>query len=94
MRSRYSAFALGELAYVLESWHPGTRPDRVDPDPGLRWVGLEVVATEGGGPGERRGAVEFRARWTRGAGSGVLAERSRFVRQSGRWWYVDGDVAR
>ena len=39
------------------------------------------------------GVVEFRAHWRDGAETGVLAERSRFVRQSGRWWYLDGKVS-
>jgi len=92
MRSRYTAFVAGDAAYLLESWHPGTRPDRLDPDPALRWLGLEIEDVEGGTPGEKRGVVAFHARWREGREEGVLSERSRFVFQSGRWWYLDGTV--
>jgi len=90
MRSRYAAFATGDAAYVRETWHPGKRPDDVSLDPGIRWTGLEVLAVEAGGPGDARGVVEFRAHWREAGRPGVLHERSRFVRQSGRWWYLDG----
>ena len=92
MRSRYTAFVVGDARYLAETWHPGTRPDDLDLDPAQRWRSLEVVAVEGGGPDDLRGTVEFRASWRHGNERGVLHERSRFVRQSGRWWYVDGNV--
>jgi SEC-C motif domain protein len=93
MRSRYTAFVVGDARYLRETWHPGTRPESLDLTPSLRWTGLEIVDVVGGGPGDRRGVVEFRAHWREGAGEGVLAERSRFVRQSDRWWYLDGQVS-
>lgn len=92
MRSRYTAFAVGDEDYLAHSWHPGTRPERLDLEPGLRWEGLEVLDVAGGAAGDRRGTVEFRARWRHGAQRGQLRERSRFVFQSGRWWYLDGTV--
>ncbi|GGN05851.1 hypothetical protein GCM10009721_36770 [Terrabacter tumescens] len=96
MRSRYTAFATGDDAYLLRTWHPRTRPTRVDLDPGTRWTGLTVLRTESGGPGDEDGVVEFVARWTEpsgpaGRGRGELHEVSRFARRAGRWLYVDGD---
>jgi SEC-C motif domain protein len=91
MRSRYTAFVCGDAAYLRDTWHPGTRPDDIELDPALRWRGLEIVATEGGAD-DRRGIVEFRASWRERGRDGTLHERSRFVRQSARWWYLDGDV--
>lgn len=93
MRSRYTAFVVGDARYLGETWHPGTRPDDLELDPAQRWNGLEILATEGGGPDDTKGVVEFRALWSHGRDRGELHERSRFVRQSGRWWYLDGDVA-
>lgn len=61
MRSRYSAFAVGGLGYVLSTWHPSTRPHGVEPEPALVWRRLDVLATEGGGPFDHTGTVEFRA---------------------------------
>lgn len=90
MRSRYTAFATGDAAHVVASWHPGTRPEGIELDDSLRWEGLTVVAVDAGAAGQRRGSVEFRASWRTGVAEGVLHERSRFVFQSGRWWYLDG----
>jgi SEC-C motif domain protein len=92
MRSRFTAFVVGDARHLAGSWHPGTRPAELTLDPGLRWTGLEIVETDAGGEGDTRGVVEFRAAWRQGRDRGELHERSRFVRQSGRWWYVDGEV--
>lgn len=93
MRSRYSAFALGHRRHLEDTWHPSTRPPRADPDDDVEWVSLSIDEVIGGEAGDRRGVVAFRARWRQGRSSGELVERSRFVFQHGRWWYVDGDVA-
>jgi len=93
MRSRYTAFVVGDAEHVRATWHPGTAPDDVDLDPVTRWTGLEIVETLDGQPGDKRGIVEFRARWQERGTTGELHERSRFVWQSGRWWYLDGRVA-
>src|SRR5690606_32041953 len=94
MRSRYTAFVLRDGAYLHQTWHPGTRPERVEPDADTRWVGLEILAVDGGEPGSTRGVVEFAASYRMPGVDGVQVqrERSRFVRQSGRWWYLDGMV--
>ena len=89
MRSRYSAIALGRSDYLLRTWHPRTRPSRLDFSHGPDWVGLTVVATADGREGDTVGEVEFEASYV----GGVLHERSRFTRRAGRWVYVDGDEA-
>lgn len=92
MRARYAAYALGESNYVFRTWHPRTRPDDVVGDSGIRWTGLDVLATSGGAAGDEEGVVEFRAAYDAPGGHGVLHETSRFARRAGRWVYVDGDV--
>lgn len=92
MRSRYTAFVTGDARHLLETWHPGTRPGAVDPEPGLRWQGLEIIDVLDGRPDDKKGIVEFLAHWRAGADRGTLHERSRFLRQSGRWFYVDGEI--
>lgn len=87
MRSRYSAFALDDAQYVLRSWHPDTRPAGVEPDPALRWVGLDVLESTGGGLFDAEGVVEFRAHYRDAGRPGELHERSRFVRHDGAWVY-------
>ena len=90
MRSRYSAFALGDPAYLLATWHPTTRPLTLDLDPSVRWTGLEVLATTGGSLLGTEGTVEFRAHYLRDGGAGAQHENSRFARDGGLWRYVDG----
>ncbi|UFS55679.1 hypothetical protein LN050_07575 [Comamonadaceae bacterium M7527] len=86
MRSRYTAYTLGDMAYVANTWHASTRPADLTPDPFTQWLGLEVKGhhTEGD-----HAEVSFVARY-RVAGKGQrMTERSRFVREGGRWWYVE-----
>ncbi|MFG2103479.1 YchJ family protein [Micromonospora echinaurantiaca] len=89
MRSRFSAFARGDAGYLLRSWHSSTRPARLALEPGQRWLRLDVVDTDRGGLFDTTGTVEFRAHYRHGGRSGTLAERSRFVREDGRWVYLD-----
>jgi SEC-C motif-containing protein len=91
MRSRYSAYVLGLADYLRDTWHPRTRP--VGPlhlDADLRWLGLEIkrcaVADED------HASVEFVARSKQGGRATRLHEHSRFVREAGRWFYIDGDL--
>lgn len=90
MRSRYSAFAVGDAGYLLATWHPATRPDELELDDDVRWIGLEVLATTGGSLLAADGAVEFRASYLRHGRPGAQHENSRFVRDGGRWRYLDG----
>ncbi|MGV9679754.1 YchJ family protein [Nocardia sp. NPDC003482] len=92
MRSRYTAFAVGDRDYLLRSWHPSTRPRVLDLDPGQRWVALEILRTARGGLFDEEGEVEFRAHYRAGRERGTLHERSRFVRVAGQWVYLDGIV--
>nr|WP_282600237.1 YchJ family metal-binding protein [Patulibacter sp. SYSU D01012] len=89
MRSRYSAFAFGDRAYLLATWHPSTRPAALDLDDGLRWEGLDVLRTTAGGEDDRSGTVAFVARYRDAAGhEGEQREDSAFVREDGAWFYV------
>jgi SEC-C motif domain protein len=94
MRSRYSAYVLRLTDYLLATWHPDTRPESLalPPVEDLRWVGLDIRSQRLGGNG-RRARVEFIARFREGGGSRVQAQHevSRFVREEGRWFYVDGE---
>ncbi|MFF7475689.1 YchJ family metal-binding protein [Streptomyces sp. NPDC008092] len=87
MRSRYSAFVGLDEPYLLRTWHPRTRPARLDLDPGMRWTGLEILATTDGSAFHSTGTVTFRASFAGGA----LQEHSRFERVDGAWVYLDGD---
>ena len=90
MRSRYSAFVLERADYLRATWHASTCPAQLDLDPAAKWLGLEVRAHHR--VDADHAEVEFVARF-RVAGRAVRQhERSRFVREQGCWWYVDGDV--
>ncbi|MFE3188264.1 YchJ family protein [Nocardia sp. NPDC059240] len=91
MRSRFSAFAVHDEAYLLRSWDPETRPADVEFDPALRWDRLEIL-TATGGPFHTEGTVEFRAHYRAGGAAGELHERSRFRRDHGAWVYLDGEI--
>ncbi|WP_163558012.1 YchJ family protein [Halomonas sp. NO4] len=91
MRSRYSAFALDLADYLLATWHPSTRPARLDPDPATVWKCLEVLEVLESGEEGERGWVHFRATFREGRRWSVLEESSRFVREAGRWFYLDGN---
>lgn len=90
MRSRFEAFRAGDTAWLLTSWHPSTRPDALDLTDNPRWRRLQIVDTVAGGASDETGIVEFRAtHLVPGGGVGVQHERSRFVREDGRWHYLD-----
>lgn len=89
MRSRYSAFARGDAAYLFRTWHPRTRPADVAVDLSITWTGLDVIDVVAGGPDDDSGEVEFAARFEKAGRVGSLRERSRFERRAGRWFYLD-----
>lgn len=89
MRSRYAAFAVRDADYLRATWHPGTAPDDLDLGDTV-WMGLAIIDAPPVAPAGKRGVVEFEAHYRDGREIGVLHERSRFVLQSGRWWYLDG----
>jgi len=90
MRARYSAYAQGDSAYIKNSWHVDTRPAALTLPGGDRWLGLEVIESSEDGDA---GRVRFRATCREPAGFTVLEESSRFVREAGRWLYLDGEHA-
>lgn len=91
MRSRYCAFVLDLRDYLLASWHASTRPMELPPpEPGLKWLGLDVkhsVQVDA-----EHGVVEFVARSKLGGRAHRLHETSRFKREAGEWFYVDGEL--
>jgi SEC-C motif domain protein len=88
MRARYSAFAVGDLGYLLGTYHSASRPEAFSLDPSIAWTRLAVLETTGGGLFDDVGTVQFRAVYVRDGKRGVHAETSRFRREDGRWTYV------
>ncbi len=90
MRSRYTAYVVGDVDYLLRSWHPSTRPAELALDPDQRWLFLEIVGTQRGGPFDDNGTVEFIAHYKLDGARDAMHELSTFVRVDGAWVYLDG----
>jgi SEC-C motif domain protein len=88
MRSRFSAFFLGDEDYLLRTWHPATRPPGVAFDRTIQWERLEVLETSGGGFLDDEGTVRFVAHYRERGREARMEEHSRFVVQDGAWLYV------
>lgn len=92
MRSRYTAYAVRDRAYLLSSWHPSTQPaiGALELSAATKWVGLEVKRHAM--TGADSAVVEFVARYKVGGCAHRMQEVSRFVREGGCWFYLDGAV--
>ncbi|GAB4120090.1 MAG: YchJ family metal-binding protein [Sideroxydans sp.] len=92
MRSRYTAYTLLKEDYLLATWHPSTRPHLLGlkEEAPSKWLGLEVKRHEQ--QDETHAIVEFVARYKVNGRAQRLHEVSRFVREGGSWFYVDGDL--
>lgn len=90
MRSRYTAYTLRNTGYLRASWHASTRPRAFDTDDNPRWLGLTIKQSTA--TGAATATVEFIARYRIGGRAQRLHEVSRFVREDGRWFYVEGEI--
>lgn len=87
MRSRYCAFVKKLPDYLIETWHPSTRPSTLELDNSPAWAGLQILSSDASG---NHGQVHFRVVYKSGRVWGYLQEHSRFLEEDGRWFYVDG----
>jgi SEC-C motif domain protein len=105
MRSRYTAYCKGNVDYLIATLHPKSRKkdDLTSISQSMQnthWIGLTILKTQKGQVQDRRGVVEFLARYQPVQSTGVpmmglvnqLHERSRFIKEGGQWFYVDGDI--
>ncbi len=97
MRSRYSAYVLGELAYLVDTTHPSRRRPGLEADyrstaESIQWLGLEIMACSQGTEMDKTGKVEFQASYMQGGQGSIHHEKSRFKRHAGKWKYLDGVV--
>lgn len=98
MRSRYSAYVLGELDYLFDTTHPSAQESSLKAAyrstyDSIQWIGLEVLDTFQGGAGDKTGKVEFEASYIQGGQKSVHHEKSRFKRHAGKWHYLDGEIS-
>lgn len=97
MRSRYCAYVVGAIDYLVATTLPAVRRtdlwiDYQNTHKTIEWIGLEILNTWQGGEGDKTGKVEFRATYIQGDRRAVHHEHSRFRRHSGAWCYVDGVI--
>ena len=94
MRSRYTAYTLLRENYVLSTWHSSTRPAQLGltEDASSKWLGLDVKRLEQ--QDVDHAIVEFVAKYKTNGRAFRLHETSRFVREDGCWFYIDGDLGR
>lgn len=98
MRSRYTAWALHDVDYLIATWHPFCRTDKLrqtltDAMRGPQWISLKITGCESGGD-SNEGFVTFFARYIEKKQTGAIHERSRFLRKDHRWYYIDGTTPR
>jgi len=95
MRSRFVAYAAGDMRYVKSTWHSSTRPTNLSDSNAMHWLKLEVIEATQEGDESERGYVEFKAYYVdcsmQEAQHGVMHERSRFIKEDNCWRYVDGE---
>lgn len=91
MRSRFTANVENNGAYLLASYHVSTRPEK-SATTFNDWFQLQILEVVNGGSENETGVVEFRALYRQGTMQGVLHERSRFCKEDGRWYYLDGEL--
>lgn len=94
MRSRYTAFARGDVNYLKESQLSPTRDQSWDETErwarSVAWLSLQIVSKEAGAERDDTGVVEFIARYLEGASVHALHERSTFSRHDRQWRYDSG----
>ena len=96
MRSRYTAYTFDDYDYVIRTTHSSTRPSKeyFDDQVDIEWSGLEIVDTVAGGENDSEGEVEFIARYRLKGNVLNQHERSQFVKERGKWFYVDGEFVK
>ena len=94
MRSRYTAYVLNDESYLLETWHKKTRPQTLNlsqQEP-LKWIGLKVLSHTVDIDNPHAASVEFVARYRVNGKAEKIRELSRFLKEDGHWFYIDGDL--
>lgn len=97
MRSRYSAYALKKIDYIVETTHPDCRSKNLKEEimewaESVSWSGLEVICAAMGGEKDKIGKVEFKAHYLHEGNARIHHELSRFKRYKKAWYYFDGEM--
>lgn len=95
MRSRYSAFVLADINYLMKSHHASTRPIKEKHDilvwtKSVQWLGLQIISKSTGLASDVEGRVEFKASFVENGKPQCIHENSYFVKENGEWFYKSG----
>ena len=94
MKARYAAYVKGKLDFLVDTWHPDTRPENLTIDPDIKWIGLEIRSSEGGTQTDQDGIVTFYAKYSDAQGFlNGMTEKSLFTRIDDKWHYIKGDIS-
>ena len=93
MKSRYTAFTMGHIEYLMLSHHSSTRPlaekqEILDWSKSVKWLKLEII--EAPQPNEKEGFVTFKAFFLENGKQNMIYESSRFIKENNHWTYIDG----
>jgi len=94
MRSRYTAYVLGDIEYLMKSHHSSTCPIKEKNEilkwtKSVKWLKLEVLNTTKGGVSDMEGSVEFKAYFEENGVAEVIHENSKFNRENNHWVYLE-----
>ncbi len=96
MRSRYTAFVLASINYLMNSHHSTTRPTKERKEilkwaKSVQWMGLNIVSKKAGTEFDTEGWVEFKATYMEHNKIECIHENSYFVKEDGKWYYKSGN---
>ena len=92
MRSRYTAYVFQLNTYLLDTWHPITRPTTLDEtESSIQWLDLQIHNHQE--QSESSASVEFTAKYRLNGKAHVMHENSRFEKEGAQWYYIDGVVS-
>jgi len=94
LRARFSAYATANVNFIRQTWHPATRPARINLDnaESVKWLSLDIVRIERGSVEDQDGSIEFAAHYSVNGEEGDLHEISQFIREQGKWYYMEGST--
>lgn len=94
MRSRYTAYVMGDAQYLYRTWHASTRPSlqSLKASGPQTLIALKIISTQAGGENDQKGMVEFISSRFSPSLMGEVEqhkEKSLFARIKGHWVYID-----
>ena len=95
MRSRYSAFVMADVDYIMRTYAAETRPNKERAEikqwaASVMWLGLQIISVQRGKAGDKDGRVKFKALYSEAGKIHEMVEDSSFRFEKGQWFYVDG----